>query len=156
MTRFLFLPRVRGLQAHPSRRVGFGALLSLFTLVLATPHPAAAQLYAKEHDYKARGAKVTVRWELDRDTVPEDGHLTATLVVTGATNPQEVVRPDLGKLPAFKERLQIADVPGPPAAADAKSVSFAYRLRPRDRKVDRVPPLLFAYFNPQAPGDDKY
>src|SRR4051794_25378471 len=110
-----------GRNAHPSRRAGFGALAALLLLALGTPRPAAAQLYKPgEHDYKARGAKVTVRWDLDRDPVPEDGHLTATLVVTGATNPQEVVRPDLGKLPAFKERFQVEDVPGKPVAANAK------------------------------------
>lgn len=150
-------PHTHGLQARPSRRVGF--VSCLFTLALALGAAGAAPppfFEPRDHYYKAQGAKVTVKWELDRDAVPEDGHLVATLVVAGAANPHEVVRPDLGKLPAFRDRFQVEDVPGKPPAASAKSVSFAYKLRPRTAKVDRVPTLLFAYYNPQAPGADKF
>jgi hypothetical protein len=149
---------VVGLQAHPSRRVGFASLLSLLVVALSVTAGSAAPppTSGKEHFYNAKGARVTVKWELDADTVPEDGHLVAKLVVTGATNPHEVVRPDLRKISVFDERFQVVDVAGKAAAANAKSVSFAYRLRPRNAKVDRVPSLLFYFYNPNAPGDDKY
>ena len=51
--------------------------------------------------YNAQGNRVRVEWRLDRTTVPEDEDIVATLVVTGATNPREVIRPDLGKLEPF-------------------------------------------------------
>ena len=148
-----------GAQARPSRRAGLGwftplILVALCTLLARAQEPRFYQ--PKEHDYNARGTRVTAKWSLDRTTVPEDGHLTATLTITGATNPHEVVRPDLRKLPAFNDRFQIEDVPGKPVPANAKSVSFAYRLRPRARDVNRVPTLPFAYFNPQGGGPNKY
>jgi hypothetical protein len=101
--------------------------------------------------YKARGTpRVETRWLVEPLSVPEDGELTATLVVRGAANPQEVVRPDLRTLPEFNTRFQVEDVPGPPVAADAKEVRFAYRLWPRNRDVNRVPSLDFFYFNPSV------
>jgi hypothetical protein len=103
----------------------------------------------KEHYYKAQGRNVTVEWKVDRTEVPADGELTATLVVTGdLVNPQQIVRPDLKQLAAFNDKFQVDDVPGPPARPDAKEVRFAYSLRPRDRSVDRLPSLLFIYYNP--------
>jgi hypothetical protein len=106
----------------------------------------------KEHYHKAQGRGVEVRWEADRTDLPEDGELTATLVITGTLiDPQQIVRPDLKKLPEFDSRFQVVDVPGKPVPTDAKEVRFKYRLRPRDRAVDRLPSLPFIYFNPDAP-----
>ena len=106
---------------------------------------------------EVEGAKVGVKWELDRTTVVEGEPLIATLVVTGATNPREVVRPDLRKLKAFDDLFRVEDVAGPPVAANAKSVSFAYKLRPRNRTVDRVPALDFYYLNTAAaPGKNPF
>src|SRR5262245_40765253 len=59
--------------------------------------------------YGAYGSGVTAAWSLDRTTVPEDGVIVATLTVTGATNPQKIVRPDLKQLPAFQDRFTITD-----------------------------------------------
>jgi hypothetical protein len=93
---------------------------------------------------------VKAAWKLDRKTVPEDEALVATLVITGATNPQQITRPDLKKLPDFHERFAITDNANPPPAADAKEVRFSYQLRPRGRTVDKVPTLKFRYYNPAA------
>jgi hypothetical protein len=100
--------------------------------------------------YKARGARVTATWSIDREEVPEDGTVTATLTIRGAANPREIVRPDLaklrdsdGRLP-YAERFQIENVPGA-LAPDAKEVTFVYRLRPRNREVDKLPSLEFWY-----------
>ncbi len=94
-----------------------------------------------------------VEWKLDRTTVPEDEEFNATLVITGATNPRDIVPPDLGKLKAFESRFVIPETTHPPPAANAKEVRFTYRLRPRNRTVDRVPSLEFNYYNPAAPSD---
>lgn len=102
----------------------------------------------KEGYYQARGTRVTAAWTVDRTEVAEDGVLTATLTVRGATNPHEVVRPDLRKLKPFADSFRsILDVPGPAAGPDAAQVSFTYQLRPRDRTVSRLPSLDFYYFN---------
>ena len=53
----------------------------------------------------ARGNAVRVEWKLDRQTVPEDEELIATLVVSGAANPNQVTRPDLGRLQPFESRF---------------------------------------------------
>jgi hypothetical protein len=105
--------------------------------------------------YQAQGGAVKLRWSLDRTRVAEDGELTATLVITGATNPREIVRPDLKKLPDFQSRFVIADnadtVPDP----HATEVKFSYRLRPRNRSVEKVPTLDFHFYNPSASAGKK-
>jgi hypothetical protein len=100
--------------------------------------------------YNARGSHVRVEWKLDRTTVPEDEEFAAALVITGATNPREITRPDLRKLPAFESRFVIAETTAPPPAIDAKELRFHYRLRPRNRSVDKLPTLAFHYYNPAA------
>jgi hypothetical protein len=101
--------------------------------------------------YRARGSKVTAAWGLDRIEVPEDGVLTASLTIRGATNPHEIVRPDLAKVRdedgrhPFAERFQIEDVSGASARPEAKEVVFVYRLRPRGLGVNRLPSLPFWY-----------
>jgi hypothetical protein len=100
------------------------------------------------HFYRAQGTQVRVAWQLDRTAVPEDEEIVATLVISGATNPREIVRPDLRQLDPFESRFIITDNRDPAPAADAKEVRFSYRLRPRNRSVDRFPTLLFHYYNP--------
>jgi hypothetical protein len=104
----------------------------------------------KDDFYGAQGNRIRVQWSLDRTTVPEDEDVVATLLITGATNPQSITRPDLRKLVEFESRFVIAELESPPPAADAKAVKFNYRLRPRNRTVDRVPTLEFRYHNPAA------
>lgn len=101
------------------------------------------------HYYKARGAGVTVRWEVPAPAAPEGRALAVALVVSRVQNPVEVVRPDLSALPAFAERFEVAP-PAAPPAINGTEVRFAYTLRPRSRAVDRVPALDFYYFNPAA------
>lgn len=110
----------------------------------------------KEGYYQARGVGVTAAWSADRTELPEGEALTATLTVRNVQNPREVVRPDLRKLPDFNDRFQIEDLPGPPPAADAKEVRFAYQLRPRSREVDRLPSLDFFYLNPRIKDADPF
>jgi hypothetical protein len=143
------------LRPRPSPRA---AAWAVGCLLLGTPAAGQPPFYEPpEHYYKAQGRSVKVEWKLDRTEVPEGGRLTVTLVIRGATNPQEVVRPDLRKLPEFASRFEIEDMPGRPAAAGAKEVSFDYRLRPRNRSVDGVPTLRFYYHNPSAPpGKQQY
>jgi hypothetical protein len=101
--------------------------------------------------YQARGSKVTAAWGLDRIELPENGELTASLTIRGATNPHEIVRPDLAKVRdddgrhPFAERFQIEDVSGKVAQPEAKEVVFVYRLRPRGPGVNRLPSLPFWY-----------
>ena len=118
----------------------FLAIASLLFAASAFAQPALFE--PAQGFYKARGTKVAATWSVDRTELPEDGVLTATLTITGATNPQEIVRPDLakvrddeGRLP-YAERFQIEDVPGP---------NFVYRLRPRSANVNRLPTLDFWY-----------
>lgn len=115
----------------------FASLIALLALPLtATAQPA---FFEPPRDYyKARGAKVSVTWSVDRTTLPEDAVLTATLTIEGAENPQEVVRPDLSKIPLFADRFLIEDASG-------HSPKFVYRLRPRNASVSRLPTLDFWY-----------
>ena len=106
--------------------------------------------------YGAQGSPVRVEWQLNRTTVPEDEDIVATLVVTGATNPRQITRPDLRKLDAFESRFIIPDTRDQTPAADAKEVRFTYHLRPRNRSVDKVPTLAFHYYNPAAAKEKQF
>src|SRR5438045_1358982 len=100
--------RRAGTVTRPVRRRPLvrGAVLCLLlsaqysALAIAQDVPLVGQPTA--HFYGARGAAVKVAWSLDRATVPEDEEIVATLTVKGATNPRQVVRPDLKKLPEFQ------------------------------------------------------
>ena len=68
------------------------------------------------------GDAVRVEWKLDRQTVPEDEELIATLVVSGVANPNQVARLRSGRLQPFESRFIIAGESGPPVIAGAKEV----------------------------------
>jgi hypothetical protein len=60
-------------------------------------------------------------------------------------------RPDLRKLPAFKNRFVIQDVPARDlfgARPGEHAWEFNYLLKPRSPEVTEIPPLLFAYYKP--------
>jgi hypothetical protein len=145
------------MRAVMQERAGWAGVL-LCALVLASPQSGAAAAaptligQPTEHFYHAAGNRVRVAWRLERTTVPEDGELLATLVVTGAENPGKVTRPDLRALPDFQSRFVISDVPPTESSGD---VRFSYRLRPRSRTVSMVPALPFHYYNPSAPQGKK-
>ncbi len=112
----------------------------------------------KEDYYKARGPKITAEWTVDRTQVPEDGRLTATLTIRGATNPHEIVRPDLRTVRTqdkrtFADLFQIEDTPQKTVGPDATEVAFVYVLRPRNRSVNRLPTLNFRYDSGARKGD---
>lgn len=102
--------------------------------------------------YGAAGRGVKVAWSLDRTQVPEGGEITATLSVVNVANPRHVLRPDLKhkKLSEFQDLFVITDVAAPPPDGKANEVKFTYRLRPRSRQTDRVPTLVFQYYNAAA------
>jgi hypothetical protein len=100
--------------------------------------------------YNARGSVVKVAWSVDRQSVPEDGELTATLTIAGADNSPQIDRPDLKKLPEFQTRFVITDRNDPSPSERAAEVKFSYLLRPRNRAVDKLPRLEFYFYNPTA------
>ena len=104
-----------------------------------------------EHFYNAQGSAVKVAWKLNTTSISEGSELTATLIITGATNPQKIVRPDLTKLTEFQSRFVIADNDDPKPDEQAREVLFSYQLRPRNQSVDKVPALEFYFYNPTAP-----
>jgi hypothetical protein len=136
------------------RGVSFAVLVVLCALGAARAQPA---LFEPERDYyKAKGVGVSVKWDVPASAVQEGRDLAVTLVISRVQNPTEVVRPDLGKLPAFAERFEVAKA-APPPAINGNEVRFAYTLRPRSRTVDKVPALDFYYFNPAAaPGTSQF
>ena len=110
----------------------------------------------QEHFYRAKGQGIRVRWEVEPKAVHVGGELVATLVITGAQNPGEVVKPNLGKLSPFGV-FKITAAADPPRDPATKDVRFAYRLAPRNADVTQVPALRFYYFNPAAaPGKTQF
>jgi hypothetical protein len=129
----------------------FTAILPLLLVAAQPPFFEPPQDY-----YKAKGSGVNVSWACDRTTLPEGETLTATLTVRRATNPHEIVRPDLRKLPPFNDAFQIDDVTGPPARPKDAEVKFVYRLKPRNRAVAKLPTLAFYYYNPALPEEKRF
>jgi hypothetical protein len=103
----------------------------------------------KQDYYGAHGPAVRVRWELESKAVHAGADLNVALVVTGAQNPTEIVKPDLRKLRAF-DAFQVTNAPDPPRDAGAKEVRFAYKLAPRSTAVTEIPELKFHYYNARA------
>lgn len=131
-----------------ARRSGWAAVLFVLGTpysVLGTQGPELFAPPAGQIDTKARGQSVETTWAVDRNAIPEGEAVTATLTVRGATNPAEVVRPDLRQVQAFADRFEVDDVPGPAPPPDAKELAFVYRLKPRNRSVNRLPSLDFPY-----------
>jgi hypothetical protein len=88
----------------------------------------------------ASGSKgVTAEWSVSAATVPLDGELTLTLTVRNAANPQELVKPPLGQMPAFADKFQVLD------RADPSEGRFAWTLRPRSVGPTEVPRLKYVY-----------
>jgi hypothetical protein len=108
-----------------------------------------------EDYYDAKGRGIRVKWDVPNASVEEGRDLVATLVITGATNPTEVKKPDLKKLKAF-DVFTVVNVTDPPRKSDDKVVRFVYKLRPRNRTVDQVPALKFHYFNPAAAAGKRF
>ncbi len=147
-----------GAPSRGYRPIRAGSLLALFTLTLffASQSQSLAQDEApltnrpEENFYHAQGSSVKVAWQVSPTTVTEGGELTATLVITGATNPKRIVRPDLKKLAEFQSRFIITDTADPKPDPGAKEVRFSYQLQPQRRSVNQVPALLFYFYNPSA------
>ncbi|MFO0804087.1 MAG: hypothetical protein U0791_13315 [Gemmataceae bacterium] len=124
---------------------------AIITLLLLALSPAVANAQPAFFEppagfYKARGPAVKAAWSVDRTSLRENETLTATLTIRGATNPADVVRPNLAKIRAFADRFQIEDVPG-------ESPIFVYKLRPRNAQVNRLPSLDFFYDSGVKVGD---
>lgn len=128
-----------------------------FLLLLAPPALAQPPFFEPaEHYYKAKGSGVVASWALDRTALTDGDTLTATLTIKNATNPHEIVRPDLRKLPPFHDAFQIEDAAGPPAGPKDTVVKFVYLLKPRSRVVAKLPSLTFVYYNPALPEEKRF
>lgn len=147
-------------------RCGTAAVLACLLLLapqffLGTVRGKADFFEPKEHYYKAKGVGLQVKWDVPQTTVEEGRDLVATLIIGNekypVLNPTEVVKPDLKKLPEFANRFIVTDVPDPPRKLTDKVVRFSYKLRPRNRTVDQIPALKFAYFSLAAgPGTNPF
>jgi len=138
---------IRNRKVHPLQTVG---LCTLFFFIASTASAQPPLFEPQEGYYKAKGTRVTATWTVDREKLAEDEVLLATLTIRGASNPQEIVRPDLNKLKLFKDQFRSIEDAG---GSDEKDVSFTYRLRPRDRDTNRLPSLDFFFLKPG--GGDK-
>ena len=78
-----------GDRVAPCLQPVFLAIASLLFAASAFAQPALFE--PAQGFYKARGTKVAATWSVDRTELPEDGVLTATLTITGATNPQPLL-----------------------------------------------------------------
>jgi len=143
-----------------SRRLACLWILA-FQSAFHTPQSAIAQEIPlvgqpTEDFYGAAGSGVKVAWNVEPKQVPEDGEIVATLIISNASNPTKITRPDLKKLAAFSDRFVITDNADPKVPDGATDVRYSYRLRPRNRQTDHVPTLTFYYFNPAAPAGKQF
>lgn len=100
----------------------------------------------RENFFGALGHGVEVQMRTDRTELRVEEPLTLWVVIRGAWNPSQIVRPDLRRLPEFAQNFFIEDLEVP--RGQAPSREFGYRLRPRSESVREIPPLLMRYWDP--------
>ncbi len=69
--------------------------------------------------------------------------------VTGGKDPEDLIMPDVSCQPGFAGFFHIGDYP-PFEQRDVASKEFILNLRPLSAKITEVPPIEFAYFDPQS------
>lgn len=74
--------------------------------------------------------------------------ITLQIVVRGASQLESLQAPPLAELSEFNTRFQIADDPLPGVVADDQK-RFTQSLRALNADVQEIPPIPFAYFDPQ-------
>lgn len=116
-----------------------GSLLLVCALADAPAH-----LQATPHFYNAIG-RVRLSWNADKTTMNLGDDFTLTLVVSGATNPASLRRPNLRAQAKFADRFEIRELPSPGEGR------FAWSLRPRAADVADVPSLEYASYVPGSP-----
>jgi hypothetical protein len=73
--------------------------------------------------------------------------LTLTVSITGNGQVQNILRPDLRRLPRFAGRFDIENL-GDRYLPANNTREFTYRVRPRTAAVKEIPPLPFVFFKP--------
>ena len=94
---------------------------------------------------------VTATWDVNPESVPVNSDITLTLTVRHAANPEELARPDLGRMSGSLGDFQIEPLPDVPP--DDGVVRLRYRLRPRTAEPGTltVPSLTYRYYRPRFP-----
>jgi hypothetical protein len=104
----------------------------------------------REHYYNAVGEHVRVTMSAAPVDVRVEDELTLTISISGAANPHQIDRPDLRQLEDFAQRFHIDNIDEVADTATAiETRTFRYRLRPKNEQANRIPPLLFRYYDPK-------
>ena len=131
-----------------------GSLLAVAALLLAPPRLAdLAPLDRQAADfYGAIGTAVEVRWQAGDATPTVGGDITVSLVVSGALNPAELLRPGV-ELPG--DALQLLDAESPRPLPDG-AVAFDFRVRPRRAGATELPAVAYRYYRPDRPDGKRF
>ena len=78
-----------------------------------------------------------------------EDELTLTLLVQGASNPEQIQRPDLSQIDEFAPVPHRRFGRRRRSGVSRRERSFHYRLRPKNEAVKEIPPLLFRYWQPR-------
>jgi hypothetical protein len=122
----------------------FIALIALIAMQPPAEPPVVGQ--PTEGYYHAVGEHVRIELSISSPEVEVEEPITLTLKITGADNPDKILRPDLSKIPDFADQFHIDNLPDLPAQAGR---IFQYKLRPKNEQVKDVPPLLFKFWDPK-------
>jgi hypothetical protein len=95
----------------------------------------------------AIGGPFVVTMNIEPTTVAVEEPFTLTLRIVGSGNLNEIARPPIGKLPAFKP-FAVDDLDDSFAEGPPPSRTFRYRLRARSAEANQIPLFKFVYFNP--------
>jgi hypothetical protein len=124
----------------------------LSCLMLVAVMPAGDEVPAvgrpSRHFYGAVGEHVRVTMRASPLNLRVEDPLVLTLTVSGASNPDQIERPDLRQLDDYPGLFYIDDLPdeGTVAAGERR---FRYRLRPKSLRARELPPILFLYYQPK-------
>jgi hypothetical protein len=95
----------------------------------------------------AIGGPFVVTMSIEPRDVAIEEPFTVTLRIVGSGNLNEIARPALGKLDAFRP-FAVDDVDDTFTDGTPPNRTFRYRLRARSDKVAQIPAFKFVYFNP--------
>lgn len=126
--------------------------LPIWPMYLLLTSAAEAPLVGRpsDHYYNAVGEQVRVTVSARPTDVRVEDDIQFVVHIAGATNAEQIRRPDLRELDEFASRFHIDDLDEGPDTGTARGErTFRYRLRPKNARVTEIPPLLFRYWQPR-------
>ena len=135
-------------------------LICLLTLLLTCDQLLAQEEVAiptvtpAEHFYRAAGIGVQIEFAVEKPQLTTADWFPLTLTISKVLNPEDVLIPDLAKIPDFHQRFEFKTIDHRARRSDGNRAIITYLARAKNAEVTEVPGLLFRYYNPRTETGD--